>query len=84
MWPRRCDPLTHEPLDLDLNGSKAKYWFRSHHMAKDKGGTWFLLDGGDPVFMEGYFCCGVEIPDPSLTSSAALKDFIAKNDGVHP
>lgn len=66
------------------DGSQAKYWFRSHHNTKDMGGTWFLLDSGERLFMAGYFCCEVEIPGPSLANPASLKDFIAKNDGREP
>ena len=66
------------------DGSQVKYWFRSHHLTQDAGGTWFLLSSGERLFMEGKFCCEVDIPAPSLASPASLKDFIAKNDGVRP
>ncbi len=66
------------------DGSQAKYWFRSHHMTKDPGGTWFLLDNGERIFMGGYFCCEVEILAPDLASPTSLKAFIKKKDGVQP
>lgn len=66
------------------DGSHAKYWFRSHHLTKGSGGTWFLLDSGERIYMTGYFCCEVDIPATDLASPTSLKAFIAKNDGRQP
>ena len=66
------------------DGSTAKYWFRSHHMCKDIGGTWFELSDGTRVYMAGFFCCEVQLPEPQLESLDALRAFIKQGDGVQP
>ena len=70
---------------IDLkDGSSSKYWFRSHHLSHDIGGTWFRMSDGQEVYMAGYFCCEVQLPEEQLGSLAALRDFINEHDGVAP
>jgi hypothetical protein len=66
------------------DGSAAKYWFRSHHLTGDAGGTWFLTSDGTKLFMAGWFCCEVQLPEQQMESLAALSEFIGKHDGIHP
>lgn len=66
------------------DGSSSRFWFRSHHLTRDVGGTLFRFSDGTEVFMSGYFCCEVQLPEPQLASLAELRTFIQKHDGFHP
>lgn len=66
------------------DGATAKYWFRSHHNSEDRGGAWFSMSDGTQLFMSGYFCCEVQLPETQLASLEALRAFIRQNDGVDP
>ena len=44
------------------NGDYVKYWFKSHHLAEDGGGTLFAFSDGETRFLPGYFCCEVMLP----------------------
>lgn len=66
------------------DGSWAKYWFRSHHHTGDSGGTLFRLSDGTEVFMAGYFCCEVDLPEQQLESLEALRTFVSQHDGWNP
>jgi len=66
------------------DGSSAKYWFRTHHRSEDIGGTWFEMSDGTKVYMAGYFCCEVQLPDEEIKSLAELKEFIKECDGSRP
>jgi hypothetical protein len=66
------------------DGSIAKYWFRSHHLSQDKGGTIFALSDDSRRFMSGYFCCEVQLPEEQLASLADLRAFISAADGQRP
>ncbi len=68
------------------NSEKIKYWFQSHHISEDKiGGTIFELPSGELKFIEGYFCCEVQLPKNGKFKNS--KEFIAemeKVDGIQP
>jgi len=66
------------------DGSSSRYWFRSHHLTHDDGGTLFRFSDGTQVFMSGYFCCEVELPEPQLASLVELRAFIREHDGISP
>ena len=66
------------------DGSSSRYWFRSHHLTHDDGGTLFRLSDGSEVFMSGYFCCEVQLPEKQLASLAALRAFIREHTGIRP
>jgi hypothetical protein len=66
------------------DGSSAKFWFRSHHLSKDLGGTIFAMSDGSEKFMSGYFCCEVQLPNAQLASLDELRAFIRSADGVRP
>ena len=68
------------------NSEKVKYWFQSHHISEDGiGGTLFELPNGKLKFIEGYFCCEVQLPKKGKFKNS--EEFIAemeKIDGIHP
>jgi hypothetical protein len=66
------------------DGSIAKFWFRSHHLTGDLGGTIFAMSDGSEKFMAGYFCCEVQLPDSQLASLDDLRSFISRADGERP
>jgi hypothetical protein len=66
------------------DGSSSRFWFRSHHLTHDNGGTLFRFSDGAKVFMSGYFCCEVEFPEQQLASLVELRAFIREHDGVSP
>lgn len=66
------------------DGSTCKYWFRSHHVSGGVGGTWFEMTDGNRVYMRGWFCCEVQLPDSQMASVDQLQRFIEQHDGVEP
>jgi hypothetical protein len=66
------------------DGSTSDYWFLTHHISKDKGGTLFRFSDGSEVYMTGYFCCEVQLPEQPFASLSELRDFIQKRDGTGP
>lgn len=70
---------------IDLaDGSTAEYWFRSYRLTGDLGGTLFRLSDGSTLFMAGYFCCEVKLPEKQLASLDELRAFVRRHDGVRP
>lgn len=46
------------------NSAKIKYWFKSHDNSNNPNGmTLFELPDGSLRFIEGYFCCEVQLPN---------------------
>ncbi len=66
------------------DGSSSRFWFRSHHRTRDDGCTLFRFSDGTEVFMTGYFCCEVQLPEQQLASLAELRGFIQEHDGISP
>jgi len=66
------------------DGSSSRFWFRSHHLTHDNGGTLFRFSDGTELFMSGYFCCEVQLPEQQLASLVELRAFIREHDGVSP
>ena len=66
------------------DGSSSRFWFRSHHLTGDIGGTLFRLSDGTELFMSGWFCCEVQLPEQQLTSLDDLRAFVGKHHGVSP
>ncbi len=66
------------------DGTTSQYWFRSHHLVDDIGGTWFRMSDGTTTYMAGYFCCEVQLPEEQLKSLDDLKTFIRKHHGTSP
>lgn len=66
------------------DGSSSKYWFQSHHLTKDAGGTWFVMSDGQEMFMAGWFCCEVQLPEEQLESLPTLRQFIRKHHDIAP
>lgn len=62
----------------------SQYWFRSHHLVDDIGGTWFRMSDGTTSYMAGWFCCEVQLPEAQLKSLGDLKAFIRKHHGTSP
>ncbi|NOU36944.1 MAG: hypothetical protein HOO88_09270 [Kiritimatiellaceae bacterium] len=66
------------------DGSSSRFWFRSHHLTHDDGGTLFRFSDGTEVFMSGWFCCEVQLPEKQLASLVELRAFIREHDGISP
>lgn len=66
------------------DGATSKYWFRSHHLVDDIGGTWFQMSDGTTTYMAGWFCCEVQLPEKPIESLDELTAFIRKRHGTSP
>ena len=66
------------------DGSSSRFWFRSHHLTHDDGGTLFRLSDGTELFMAGYFCCEVQLPEQQLATLVELRAFIQKHHEIKP
>ena len=66
------------------DGSSSRFWFRSHHLTRDDGCTLFRFSDGTHVFMTGFFCCEVQLPEQRPASVAELRGFIREHDGISP
>ena len=68
------------------NAEKIKYWFESHHISNDQvGGTLVEMPNGELEFIEGYFCCEVQLPNEGKFKNSKI--FLAemkKLDGITP
>ena len=66
------------------DGSSSRFWFRSHHLTHDDGATLFRFSDGTELFMAGWFCCEVQLPEQQLASLVELRAFIREHDGISP
>lgn len=66
------------------DGSSSRFWFRSHHLTHDDGGTQFRFSDGTDSFMSGWFCCEVQLPEQQLASLSELREFIRQHHGTSP
>lgn len=66
------------------DGSKVWYWFRSHHLTDDMGGTLFEFPDHQFYYMAGWFCCEAQFPDAPFKNLSELKGFIRNHHGVSP
>ncbi len=76
--------LTEIGIVTCTDGGTAKYWFRSHHLAEDLGGTLFQFSDGRVMFQEGWSCCNLEIPATPFATLDELAAYVKKYDGVSP
>lgn len=54
------------------DGSRAKYWFQSHHLVSDRGGAWFEFEDGQRIFVTHLFCCEVQLSDAQPQDARTL------------
>jgi hypothetical protein len=66
------------------DGSSSKYWFRSHHLTNDDGGTWFEMSDGTKIYITGGFCCEVQLTKEQPQSLQDLKNILKTHDGISP
>ena len=66
------------------DGSIARFWFKSHHLTDDHGGTLFRFSDGTELYMAGGFCCEVQLPERQFANLAELRQFIRETDGTPP
>jgi hypothetical protein len=66
------------------DGTSSRYWFRSHHLTGDMGGTWIEMSDGTKSYLAGWFCCEVQLPNEQLASLDSLKNFIRNHHGIAP
>jgi len=62
----------------------SKYWFRSHHLSDDIGGTWFFMSDGTKAYIAEWFCCELQLPKQQFKSLLELKKFIKNHHGIKP
>lgn len=79
-----CDAKVETGIVSLKDGASAKFWFRSHHLAKDIGGTWFFMSDGSRAYMAGYFCCEALFPEEGFASLDELKTYISGHNGDIP
>lgn len=66
------------------DGERVKFWFKSRHYDTDIGHTRFGYSDGSVDYLEGFFCCEVDLPGARLADRKALREFIERNDGSKP
>jgi hypothetical protein len=67
------------------NNDTVKYWFQSHHLSNDLGGTLFEFPAGETEFIEGYFCCEVWLPnDGNFDNAESFLKKMRELDGSAP
>ena len=66
------------------DASNVKYWFKSHHITNDFGGTLFQFNNGNNIYMKGFFCCEVQLPNKQSLSKKELMKFIKYNNNIRP
>lgn len=67
------------------NKDTVKYWFLSHHIAKDHlGGTLFEFPKGKTKFVKGVFCCELQLPKESFRSAKEFLQIMDDYDGQSP
>lgn len=71
------------------NNDTIKFWFLTHHITNDKGGTIYEFPNGKKEFYSGFHCCEVQfikngIEPIKFSDSADFKKFVEKYDGVKP
>ncbi|SMC58238.1 hypothetical protein [Moheibacter sediminis] len=72
------------------NGEKVKFWFLSHHLTSDDGGTIYEFQDGEQIFCEGTHCCEVQYFEfgknkrEELIDSKAFRAHVKKYDGSSP
>lgn len=71
------------------NGEKIKFWFLSHHMVDDIGGTIYEFPNGEREFCSGMHCCEVQFYEyneerDELKNSHNFRKYIQENSGIRP
>ena len=67
------------------DGKKVKFWFLSHHLTSDKGGTIYEFPNGEKIFYSGMHCCEVQFYQPeSLVNLKTFKKYLDNNNGIAP
>lgn len=72
------------------NGEKIKFWFLSHHLVDDIGGTIYEFPNGERVFCSGMHCCEVQFyeygngPLDELKNSQNFRKYIKEHNGLRP
>jgi len=72
------------------NGEKIKFWFLSHHLVDDIGGTIYEFPNGEREFCSGMHCCEVQFYEfggeslEELKNSTNFRKYIKENDGIRP
>ena len=66
------------------DGERVKFWFKSRHFDTDFGCTRFEYGDGSVDYLEGFFCCEMDLPGARLGNRKELREFIERNDGSEP
>lgn len=68
------------------NNDEIKFWFLSHHMTSDNGGTIYKFPDRDQLFISGYHCCEVQFYglEEELDNSNNFKNHLKNNDNKRP
>ena len=67
------------------NNQQIKFWFVSHHIMSDKGGTIYEFPDGEKIFISGMHCYEVQFHDAnSLKDLPAFQNYIEPKNGTKP
>lgn len=66
------------------NGERVKFWFVSHHQSHDWGCTKFLFSDGTVRYLDGAFCCEVQLASEQPKDRAGLNAFLDTREGINP
>ena len=63
---------------------EVRYWFASHHATRDQGCTRFEYSDGSERFLDGAFCCEVQLAEVQPANRTQLDAFLDSREGVRP
>lgn len=71
------------------NGEDVKFWFLTHHVTSDMGGTFYEFPDGKKEFYSGLHCCEVQFYEngklgKKFKDASELRNFLIENDGLQP
>ena len=71
------------------NGENVKFWFLSHHLTSDIGGTIYEYSNGKRQYCSGLHCCEVQFYEngklgKTFENDMELKRFVSERDGIKP
>ncbi|MCX2745593.1 hypothetical protein OO013_17055 [Mangrovivirga sp. M17] len=71
------------------NGEQIKFWFVTHHLTSDIGGTIYEYPNGERQFCSGLHCCEVQfyeqgLPGKTFKNTDEFKLYVTERNGIKP
>ena len=82
------DNVQYGLIDLE-DGVQIKFWFLTHHVTSDIGGTIYEYPNGERQFCSGLHCCEVKFYENGnlgkiFKDIEEFKMFVLERDGIRP